>query len=95
MVYSARSLNAVLTSESGQPYTVQVTLNGEFLTPENKGQDITIAANGESFLAVDEPRMYNVVEAPAYAKDNALTLSSNSVDFGIFAFTFGVYQTGP
>ena len=95
LVYSARSLNAVLTSESGQLYTVQVTLNGEFLTPENKGQDITIAANGESFLAVDEPRMYNVVEAPAYAKDNALTLSSNSVDFGIFAFTFGVYQTGP
>ncbi|MCH8988785.1 MAG: redoxin domain-containing protein [Chloroflexi bacterium] len=95
LVYSARSLNAVLTSESGQPYTVQITLNGEFLTEENKGQDVTIAANGESFLTVNEPRMYNVVEAPAYAKDNALTMSSNSDDFGIFAFTFGVYRTGP
>ena len=95
LVYSARSLNAVLTSESGQPYTVQITLNGEFLTDKNKGQDVTIAANGESFLTVNEPRMYNVVEAPAYAKDNALTMSSNSDDFGIFAFTFGVYQTGP
>ena len=95
VVYSARSLNAVLTSESGEPYTVRVTLNGEFLTGNNKGQDITVAANGESFLTVTEPRMYNVVEAPTYAKDNALTMSSNSDDFGIFAFTFGVYQTGP
>ncbi len=95
LVYSARSLNAVLTSDSGQPYTVQIKLNGQFLTERNKGQDVTIDANGGSFLAVNEPRMYNVVEAPAYAKDNTLTMSSNSDDFGIFAFTFGVYQTGP
>lgn len=95
LVYSARSLNAVLTSDSKQPYTVQVKLNGEFLTEENKGQDVTVAANGESFLTVTEPRMYNVIEAPAYAKDNTLTMSSNSDDFGIFAFTFGVYQAGP
>jgi thiol-disulfide isomerase/thioredoxin len=95
LVYSARSLNAVLTSGSGRPYTVRVKLNGVFLTEENKGQDITIAEDGESFLAVDEPRMYNVVEAPAYSKENALTMSSNSDDFGIFAFTFGIYQTGP
>ncbi|MDA0264073.1 MAG: redoxin domain-containing protein [Chloroflexi bacterium] len=95
VVYSARSVNAVLTSESGQPYTVQVKLDGEFLTDANKGEDITIGPDGASFLVVDEPRMYNVVEAPAYSQDNALTMSSNSDDFGIFAFTFGVYQTGP
>ncbi|PKB70569.1 MAG: hypothetical protein BZY87_09960 [SAR202 cluster bacterium Io17-Chloro-G6] len=95
LVYSARSVNAVLTSKSGQPYTVQIKLDGQFLTDENKGQDIIIDTDGVSFLAVDEPRMYNVVEAPAYSKDNVLTMSSNSDDFGIFAFTFGVYQTGP
>ena len=95
LVYSARTVNAVLTSDSGRPYTVQIKLDGQFLTGENKGQDIIIDADGASFLAVDEPRMYNVVEAPAYSKDNTLTMSSNSDDFGIFAFTFGVYQTGP
>ena len=95
LVYSARTVNAVLTSESGQPYTVQVTLNGEFLTEETKGQDITIAANGQSFLAVNQPRMYNVIDASIYGQDNTLTMSSNSEDFQIFAFTFGVYQTGP
>ena len=95
LVYSSRSLNAVVSSESGQPYTVGITLNGDFLTDENKGSDVTIAANGESFLSVNEPRMYNIIEAPAYSKDNKLTMNSNSDDFEIFAFTFGVYETGP
>ena len=95
LVYSARSLNAVLTSESGEPYTVRIKLDGEFLTDENKGVDVTISPNGESFVTVDEPRLYNVIEAPVYTTDNLLTMSSNSDDFGIFSFTFGVYETGP
>lgn len=95
LVYSARSLNVVLSSDSGEPYAVRIMLNGEFLTEENKGEDIAISPDGESFLNVDEPRMYNVIAAPGYAKDNLLTMSSNSDDFNIFAFTFGVYETGP
>jgi thiol-disulfide isomerase/thioredoxin len=95
LVYSARSLNVVLSSDSGEPYAVRIMLNGEFLTEENKGEDVTISPNGESFLNVNEPRMYNVIEAPGYAKDNSFTMSSNSDDFSIFAFTFGVYETGP
>jgi len=95
LVYSARSLNVVLSSDSGDPYTVRVMLNGEFLTEENKGEDVTISPTGESLLQVDEPRMYKVIEAPGFAKDNRLTMSSNSDDFSIFAFTFGVYETGP
>ncbi len=95
VVFSARSLNAVLTSESSEPYTVRVMLDGEFLTDENKGQDVTIGDNGISYVTVDEPRMYSVVDAPAYAKDRTLQMSSNSEDFGIFALTFGVYQEGP
>jgi len=95
LIYSARTLNAVVSSDSDEPYDVRITLNGEFLTEENKGRDVTIAHSGESFLNVAEPRMYNVIEAPGYTKDNQLTMSSNSGDFGIFAFTFGVYETGP
>ena len=95
LVYSARNLNVVVSSDSGEPYTVRITLNGEFLTEQNKGADVTISANGESFLNVNEPRMYNVIETQDFAKDNLLTMSSNSDDFNIFAFTFGVYETGP
>jgi len=54
MVYSSRSLKAVVSSESGQLYTVRITLNVDFLTDENKGSYVTIAANGESLLSVNE-----------------------------------------
>ncbi len=95
LVYSARSLNAVLSSDSGEPYTVRIKLNGEYLTEENKGKDVTISADGESLLNVSEPRMYKVIEDQSYTQDNLLTLSSNSDDFSIFAFTFGAYESGP
>ena len=95
LVYSARSVNAVLTSESEEPYKVRVTMEGEYLTEENKGADVMIGQNGESFFLVTEPRLYNLVENPSYAHRKALRMSSNSDDFGLFAFTFGVYETGP
>ena len=95
LVYSSRSLNVVVFLESGQLYTVRITLNGDFLTDEDKGSDVPITANGESFLSVNEPKMYRIIEAPAYSKDNNLTMSPNSDDFEMFAFTFGVYETGP
>lgn len=92
MVYSARSVNAVLTSESDQAYRVRITMDGEYLTADNKGVDVTIGDNGESYILVTEPRMYNVVENPEWVWRNTLTMSSNSDDFGLFAFTFGIYQ---
>ena len=92
IVYSARSVNAVLTSDSGEDYRVRVTMNGENLTPDNKGADVTIGPDGESYVLVTEPRMYNIVENPDYLQRQTLRMSSNSADFGLFAFTFGVYE---
>ena len=95
LIYSARTVNAVLGSVPGRPYKVQVTIDGQFLTPENKGDDIVIDGNGESYLQVVEPRMYNLVAHPSYTRGHKLRLSSNSADFELFAFTFGVYTSGP
>ena len=95
LTYSAKSVNAVLTSYAGDDYRVRVTLEGEYLTEENRGADIQIAADGESYLLVNEPRLYEVVNSPAYTAEKELRLSSNSADFSLFAFTFGVYQDGP
>ena len=92
IVYSARSVNAVLTSESGEDYRVRVTMNSENLTVDNKGEDVTIGPDGESYVLVTEPRMYNIVENPNYLQHQTLRMSSDSEDFGLFAFTFGVYQ---
>ena len=92
IVYSARSVNAVLTSDSGEDYRVRITMNGENLTDDNKGADVTIGPGGESYVLVTEPRMYNIVENPIYLRRRTLRMSSDSADFGLFAFTFGVYQ---
>jgi hypothetical protein len=93
--YSAKSVNAVITSESGEPYKVRVLMDGEYLTEENKGQDVMIGADGESFLLVTGPRLYAIVNNPGYQQRRVLELRPNSDDFGLFAFTFGVYQEGP
>ena len=95
LVYSATSVNAVLTSDSGEPYKVRITANGEYLTEENKGSDIVIGDDGESYLWVTSPTLYNVISNPSYVQRETLEMSSNSSDFGLFAFTFGVYDTGP
>ena len=95
LVYSATSVNAVLTSDSGEPYKVRITVNDEYLTEENKGSDIIIGGDGESYLWVTSSALYNVISNPSYVRRETLKMSSNSPDFGLFAFTFGVYDTGP
>ena len=92
--YAARSVNAVLTSESGEPYKVVVTVNNMFLTDENKGDDVIIDENGESYLMVTSPKAYKIVEHPEWQERQILALSSLSDDFGLFSFTFGTYEDG-
>ena len=93
--YSAKSVNAVLTSESDQTYPVLLTMNGQPLTEENKGRDVIIGEAGQSYIEVDGARLYELVDNPQYVQDQELRMSSNSPDFGLFAFTFGVYKEGP
>ena len=93
--YSARSVNAVLTSHSGEPYRVRITLDGDYLTEENAGADIRFGEDGESYLPVEQPRLYEIIDSPGYTQGQILRMSSNSNNFGLFAFTFGVYEDGP
>jgi thiol-disulfide isomerase/thioredoxin len=95
LVYSATSINAVLTSDSGEPHKVRITVDDEFLTEGNKGSDIVIGDDGESYVWVTTPDLYNVINNDSYVRRETLKMASNSPDFGLFAFTFGVYDTGP
>ena len=92
--YSARSVNAVLTSESGEPYKVLVTVNNRYLTEENKGEDVIIGEDGESYVLVDSPKAYRLVEHADFEERQILAMSSLSDDFGLFSFTFGTYEDG-
>ena len=93
--YAAKSVNAVLTSDSGEPYQVVVTVDGAMLTPENAGNDVQWDERGYSYINVDEPRLYELVDNPEYLPSSVLIMRSDSDDFGLFAFTFGVYAEGP
>ena len=86
--FSAASANVVVNPRGDLPFQVDVTIDGLPLTPEQAGQDIDFA-EGRSFFTVTEGRMYGVVSLPVFSS-HALRLSSNSDDFAVFAFTFGV-----
>ena len=92
--FNSRSVNAVLTSESGEPYRVRLTLDGEYLTAENKGADVLLGPDGESYLLVDTPKLYKLVENPDYTQGQELRMAADSADFGLYSFTFGVYEDG-
>ena len=93
--FSAKSANAVIRPEGEGPgdFKVLVTLDGKYLGDTNKGDDVVIEEDGRSFIYVDEPRMYSIIQASSYGTYD-LKLSSNSLQFAIFAFTFGVYESG-
>ena len=66
-----------------------MTLDGRPLRPEEAAGDIVIEGS-RSYFRVDEARLYEVVALPEYG-EGELTFSSNSIDFGLFALTFGAY----
>ena len=88
-----RSVNVVLNPTMGEPFDVFVELDGRPLRPEEYGADIETDEEGRAVLRVDGPRLYAIVELPAYG-EHELKLRSNSDDFAISAFTFGVYTEG-
>lgn len=91
--FVATSVNAVVDLEGGEPFEVQVTIDGRPLLSEEAGADLVVE-DDRSFFRVDEPRMYEVVALPEFTS-HELKLSSNSPDFSFFAFTFGAYAEGP
>ena len=91
--FFATSVNAVIDPEGGDPFEVQVTIDGRSLLPEETGADVMVV-DGRSFFKVNEARLYEVVALPDFG-GHELMLSSNSPDFALFAFTFGAYSTGP
>ena len=87
------SVNAVMAPETGEPYQVKITLNDEPVEMNRAGADMQYDYEGNSFVHVDEARMYFLLDQDTYS-GGELKLSSNSAEFALFAFTFGSYQGG-
>lgn len=92
--FNAVDVNVVLRTQSDMPYTVQVKMDGRPLSSEHACNDAWIDDEGRSFITVDEPRLYGLVKLDQF-EGHDLTLSSNSDEFEVFAFTFGAYVEYP
>ena len=95
LTYSAKSVNAVIgpRGENADFFKVLVTLDGENVPETSKGEDLVIEDDGSSFLCVDKPRMYSIIQAPRYGTYE-LKLSSKSPSFTIYTITFGINESG-
>ena len=89
--YNAKTVNAVLGHDGGAPYQVQITLDGMPLSPDDADTDVRFDDMGNSYLHVDESRMYRLIRTTEY-EQHELQLSSNSDRFELFTFTFGAYE---
>jgi thiol-disulfide isomerase/thioredoxin len=91
--FYATSVNAVMAPMNGSTVHVRVTVDDAPVPNEAAGADVMFDDAGNSYIAVDEERMYNILNLPEFG-GHELKLSSNSPDFSLFAYTFGAYQGG-
>jgi thiol-disulfide isomerase/thioredoxin len=108
--FFATSVNAVMSADRPPPVIedspglepgerrtgalLRVTLDGQPLTPEQAGQDVQFDGESNSFVLVDEPRLYSLVELEEFASHD-LQVRVNSPGLSLFTFTFGAYEEGP
>jgi hypothetical protein len=72
---------------------LRVTLDGNPVTPSQAGQDLRFDGVGNSFVLVNEPRLYGLVELERFSS-HELRLSVKSPDLSLYSLTFGAYEDG-
>jgi thiol-disulfide isomerase/thioredoxin len=85
--YDALEANAVIKPEGGKPFDLFLLHDGKPVAPAAKGEDVRYDAKGRSFIRVDAPRMYRLIQKKARGRQE-LKLGSSSPDFGLYTFAF-------
>jgi thiol-disulfide isomerase/thioredoxin len=83
--YHALEVNAVIEPQSRRS-EITIFQDDQYLTTENKGDDILIDSAGRSFVLLNEPRMYNLVKNREYG-EHILQLCATSDGFTLYSFT--------
>lgn len=84
--YQAKEVNMVVKPEGKGAIKVLVEQDHGPLPLSDRGTDI-IEENGKTYLVVDRPRMYNVVNNKTFSR-YMLKLSSNDPNLAAYSFTF-------
>ena len=88
------SVNVVMSPDTvEEDYNVRVFLDDAPVPEDRAGRDIMYDDDGNSYVSVDESRMYFLVDQSLF-EGGELRLTSNSPGFEVFAFTFGAYEGG-
>ena len=87
LIFSAAEVNTVM-GEYKEPYKVIITLEDNPLIKSEAGTDVRFDQSGNSFILVDESRMYNIIKLTTFDTRD-LKLSSKSKGFSVYSFTFG------
>jgi thiol-disulfide isomerase/thioredoxin len=85
--YQALEVNAVITTEDGKPFELLVQQDGGSLSPENRGEDVALTADGKSIVRVAGPRMYNLVRNREFG-EHVVRMATRSNSCGLYALTF-------
>jgi thiol-disulfide isomerase/thioredoxin len=88
MRYHARELYAVMNVSHGHPSSVYIQQDGKDLNAADKGVDVEFDSQGHSYIEVREPRMYYLVQNPAFGA-HAVTLTPTKPGLTVNSFTFG------
>jgi hypothetical protein len=80
-------VNVVINSEDGKEFEMMVRQDDQFLSWENKGDDVLIETDGRSVLRIAEPRMYHIIRNKEFG-EHVLRLSTRSNACGLYSFTF-------
>ncbi len=88
MRYHARELYAVINVSHGHPSALYIQQDGKDLTAADKGVDVEFDAQGHSYVEVREPRMYYLVQNPAFGA-HTVTLTPTKPGLTVNSFTFG------
>ncbi len=88
MRYHAREVYVVMNVSHGRPSKLFVEQDGKPLLASNKGVDVEIDSEGRSFIEVREPRMYYLIQNPAFGS-HTLSLFPTRSGLTINSFTFG------
>lgn len=86
--YHAKEVFAVMRPEDGKALRVFLTQDGQPLNRADCGADVKYDEAKRSYVLVDKSRMYSLVNNRRYG-DYTLSLSSTSIGFGLYSFTFG------
>ncbi len=88
ITYYGSDVYSVLGRNSKNPVNVIVTRDGKPVPPSKRGQDVKVNKNGETYITINQPRMYYVITKENENK-HELKFYPEDSGISIYSFTFG------